>query len=159
MLKVSSPRHSVGARSSLIPSSFNPWDDLKKECPIRILPLYVRAGSIVPMGPTMQYATEKPDAPYEIRIYPGADGKFTLYEDDNETYNYEKGQRATYDLVWDNAAKTLTIGAREGSFPGMTATRKLNLVLATDKTGAGIAEAPSATKTITYTGKPITVKF
>ena len=62
----------------------------EKECPLNILPLYVRAGSIVPMGPVMQYATEKPDAPYEIQVYPGADAKFTVYEDDNETYDYEK---------------------------------------------------------------------
>ena len=58
--------------------------------------------------------------------------KFTIYEDDNETYNYEKGQRATYDLVWNDKAKTLTVGERQGSFPGMVATRKLNIVLASD---------------------------
>jgi len=77
---------------------------VEKACPLNILPLYIRAGSILPMGPVMQYATEKPDAPYEIRMYPGADAKFTLYEDDNETYNYEKGQYAVYDIVWDDSA-------------------------------------------------------
>ena len=88
-----------------------------RECPLDILPLYVRAGSIVPMSPVMNYATEKPYAPYEIRVYPGADAKFTIYEDDNETYNYEKGQRATVELVWNDAARTLTVGKRQGSFP------------------------------------------
>ena len=97
---------------------------VKKDCPLDRFPLYVRAGSIVPMGPAMQYATERPDAPYEIRIYPGADARFTIYEDDNETYAYERGERATYDLVWDDAAKTLRIGARQGSFPGMVVRRE-----------------------------------
>ncbi|MEJ8629659.1 DUF5110 domain-containing protein [Sphingomonas sp. I4] len=69
------------------------------------------------MGPVQQYATEKPEAPYEIRVYPGANGRFTLYEDDNETYAYERGQRATYELAWDDARRTLTIGARTGKFP------------------------------------------
>ena len=85
--------------------------------PLDIMPLYVRAGAILPLGPRQQYATEKPDAPYEIRVYPGANGRFTVYEDDNETYAYEKGARATYDLTWDDARRTLTIGARQGRFP------------------------------------------
>jgi alpha-D-xyloside xylohydrolase len=131
----------------------------KKACPMDILPIYVRAGTIVPMGPVVQYATEKPEAPYEIRIYPGADAKFTIYEDDNETYNYEKGQRATYDLVWNDAAKTLTVGARQGSFPGMVATRKLNLVLAAPGKNVGSAETLTDAKTVDYSGQPVEVKF
>ena len=125
-----------------------------KNCPLETLPVYVRAGSIVPMGPAdLQYATERPDAPYEIRVYPGADAKFTIYEDDNETYDYEKGQHATYDLVWNDAAKTLAIGARQGTFPGMVAKRELKIVLAT-------AKANSATgKNITYTGKSLEIRF
>jgi alpha-D-xyloside xylohydrolase len=124
-----------------------------------ILPLYLRAGTIVPMGPVVQYATEKPEAPYEIRIYPGADAKFTIYEDDNETYNYEKGQRATYDLVWNDAAKTLTVGARQGSFPGMVAMRKLNVVLAAPGQNAGSAETLADAKLVDYSGKRVEVKF
>jgi len=132
---------------------------VSRECPLDILPLYVRAGSIVPFGPSVQYATEKPDAPYEIRIYPGADAKFTIYEDDNETYNYEKGQRATYELSWNDATRTLTIGARQGSFPGMVAQRQLNVVLAAPGKNAGTPAAPQSAKTILYTGKPAVVKF
>ena len=132
---------------------------MERDCPLNILPLYVRAGSIVPMGPVMQYATEKPDAPYEIRIYPGADAKFTLYEDDNETYNYEKGEYATVDLAWNDAAKTLTIGPRQGSFPGMVAQRKLNIVLALPGKNAGIGDGSTDVKTVTYTGKPVQLKF
>jgi alpha-D-xyloside xylohydrolase len=85
-----------------------------RDVPLDIVPLYVRAGAILPMGPVLQYATEQPDAPYEIRIYPGADGSFTLYEDDNETYAYEKGQSARVELGWNDKARTLAISARRG---------------------------------------------
>jgi alpha-D-xyloside xylohydrolase len=132
---------------------------VSRACPLDTFPLYVRAGSIVPFGPDVQYATEKPDAPYEIRIYPGADAKFTIYEDDNETYNYEKGQRATYELSWNDAARTLTIGARQGSFPGIVAKRQLNVVLAEPGRNAGVPGAPQSAKTVLYTGAPAVVKF
>lgn len=129
-----------------------------RDAPLDILPLYVRAGSIVPMGPIVQYATEAPDAPYEIRIYPGADARFTIYEDDNETYDYEKGQRATYDLIWNDKARTLTIGARQGSFPGMVRQRQLNLVLISAQNATGIAPS-TATRTVTYTGRALRISF
>ena len=125
---------------------------VKMNCPLDAFPLHVRAGSIVPMGPALQYATERPDAPYEIRIYPGADAKFTLYEDDNETYDYEKGQYATYDLVWHDATRTLSIGARHGSFPGLVERRALGIVLI----GPGTASVP---KSATYAGQPLEVSF
>ena len=123
----------------------------KKDCPLDEFPLYVRAGSIVPMGPALQYATERPDAPYGIRIYPGANAKFTIYEDDNETYAYERGERATYELVWDDAAQTLRIGDRQGSFPGMVVKRELKIV---------VVGKPSGTEqTVVYSGKPLDVIF
>jgi alpha-D-xyloside xylohydrolase len=129
-----------------------------KDVPLDVFPLYVRAGAIVPMGPVVQYATERPDAPYEIRVYPGADGKFTVYEDDNETYDYEKGRYATYDLTWNDAAKSLTVGARKGAYPGLVKTRKLNIVLVGPGNATAI-EPANATKSITYSGKPVSVKF
>jgi alpha-D-xyloside xylohydrolase len=126
---------------------------VKKACPLDLFPVYVRAGSIVPMGPAdLPYATERPDAPCVIRIYPGADATFTLYEDDNETYAYEKGLRATCNLTWNDAAKTLEIGVRQGSFPGMAAVRELKVVLVTPRENV-------AAKTVRYDGKPVTVKF
>lgn len=131
---------------------------MTKDVPLDVFPLYVRAGAIVPMGPVVQYATERPDAPYEIRVYPGADGKFTVYEDDNETYDYEKGRYATYDLVWNDAAKSLTVGARKGTYPGLVKTRKLNIVLVGPANATAI-EPATATKSITYTGKAVSVKF
>jgi len=132
---------------------------VKLNCPMDIVPLYVRAGTIVPMGPVVQYATERPEAPYEIRIYPGANARFTIYEDDNETYNYEKGQRTTYDLVWNDAARTLTVGDRTGSFPGMVATRTLNLVIASPGQNSGLAETIAPAKSVNYSGKKVEVKF
>ncbi len=131
----------------------------KKACPLHILPLYVRAGSIVPMGPVMQYATEKPDAPYEIRLYPGADAPLTLYEDENETYNYEKDEHARVDLAWNDAQRTLTVGERRGSFPGMVAERQLHVVIATSGRNAGLEPGRDDVKTICYTGEATTVKF
>jgi alpha-D-xyloside xylohydrolase len=126
---------------------------------LNTMPLYVRAGSIVPMGPVVQYATEKLDAPYEIRIYPGADAKFTLYEDDNETYNYEKGQYATYELSWNDAAKVLTLGERKGNFPGMTEKRSLRVVLALPDANAGVREGAANVKTVIYGGSKMQVQF
>ncbi|WP_428028038.1 DUF5110 domain-containing protein, partial [Altererythrobacter sp.] len=129
-----------------------------RETPLDVIPLYVRAGSIIPMGPVVQYATEKPDAPLEIRIYPGADGSFIIYEDDNETYAYERGQSARYELRWNDAKRVLSIGEREGSFPGMVQQRKLNIVLVDSKQPGGIAEAPAA-RTITYDGRATVLRF
>jgi alpha-D-xyloside xylohydrolase len=131
---------------------------VSRDCPLDILLLYVRAGSIVPFGPSVQHATEQLGAPYEIRIYPGANANFTVYEDDNETYAYERGQRATYELSWNDAARTLSIAARSGSFPGMAAERKLNIVLADPGKNAGLAKSV-AEKTVLYSGKPLEVKF
>jgi len=133
---------------------------VSKACSIDIFPLYVRAGSIVPMSPVMQYVTEKPNAPYEIRIYPGADATFTIYEDDNETYAYENGQRATVELRWNDRARTLSVGKRQGSFPGMIAERQLRVVLVTDASTAGIGE-PKATvgQSIQYKGQALQIKF
>ncbi len=92
--------------------------EVKAPAPIDEMPLYVRAGSIVPIGPDIQYATEKPADPIELRIYPGADGVFTIYEDENDNYNYEKGIYATIPISWNNAKKTLTIGDRSARFRG-----------------------------------------
>lgn len=124
-----------------------------KNCPLNTFPVYVRAGSIVPMGPAdLQYATERPDAPYEIRIYPGANATFTVYEDDGETYAYERGERATYDLTWDDAGRTLRIGARQGAFPGLVASRRLDVQLV-------IPGAAPATRSVTYDGRAVEVRF
>ena len=124
-----------------------------------VLPLYVRAGSIVTLGPAVQYATEQPDAPYEVRIYPGADAKFTLYEDDNETYDYERGEYATYELSWNDASRRLTVGPRKGSFPGMTSTRTLNVVLVEPGKNGGIGATTGPARRVVYDGQRLDVDF
>jgi alpha-D-xyloside xylohydrolase len=124
---------------------------------IEKIPLFVRAGSIVPLSPKSEYTGQHRDAAWEIRIYAGADGKFTVYEDEGDNYNYEKGQYATWTLTWDDAAQTLVIGERQGKFDGMTAARTLNIVKIAPQTG-GIDEA-TPQQTVEYTGKKITLKL
>ena len=93
------------------------------------VPMYVRAGSILPLGPEMQYVGEKAWDNLELRVYPGANGSFTLYEDEGDGYNYEKGVYSTIAFEWNDKTKTLTIGARQGSYPGMLNDRKFTIVL------------------------------
>lgn len=90
--------------------------------PLTTMPLFVRAGSILPFGPKLQWTGEKTDKPCELRIYPGADATFKLYNDAGDGYGYEKGERAIVHLTWNDAKATLTIGAREGRYPGMAQT-------------------------------------
>jgi len=132
---------------------------IQVETPLDKLPLYIRAGSILPLGPTMEWTTEKPEDPIELRIYPGTDGDFTLYEDENDNYNYEKGAHATIPIHWDDITHTLTIGAREGSFPGMIQQRTFRAVLVTKGQGAGIAESTHPTATLAYTGAIVSAKL
>jgi len=133
--------------------------NIKADAPIDIMPLYVKAGSIVPMGEEMEYATQKPANTIELRIYAGADGKFTLYEDENNNYNYEKGKFATISFRWDDSKKILSISDQKGSFPGMLTNRTFNVVLV--KEGNGIGETTSTTfdKKISYKGKAISVSL
>jgi alpha-D-xyloside xylohydrolase len=114
--------------------------------PLERIPLYVRAGAIVPLGPDMEYAAEKPADPIELRVYKGADGAFTLYEDENDSYNYEKGLRATIPIRWDNGAQSLTIDERVGTFPGMLTTRTFHV------TGPGLTS-----RDVTYSGRRVSV--
>ncbi len=125
--------------------------------PIDRLPLYVRAGSILPLGPDEQWSTEKPADPIELRIYRGADGDFTLYEDENDNYNYEKGVHATIPLHWDDAAHTLTVGDRVGQFPGMLQSRTFRVVFVGEHHGVGIDPASEPDKVVQYSGKQISV--
>ena len=126
---------------------------MSKETPIDIIPLYVKAGSILPIGPKVQYATEKKWDNLEIRVYPGADGEFTLYEDENDNYNYEKGMYSTITFTWDDAKKVLTINDRKGSFPGMLGERKFNIVMVSTNNGAGMDTVKKYDKVVTYNGK------
>jgi alpha-D-xyloside xylohydrolase len=125
--------------------------------PLDRIPLFVRGGSIVPIGPDMEYAAEKPADPIELRVYPGANANFTLYEDENDNYNYEKGARATIRLDWDDAARKLTIGERQGKFPGMLETRTFRVVFVSDNHGVGIEPTAQPDKIVEYSGKLVAV--
>ena len=125
--------------------------------PLQTLPLFVRAGSIVPMGPVVQYTGEKPAAPIELRVYPGADGDFALYEDDGNTYAYEKGSHATIPIHWNDSSHSLTIGARQGSFPGMIQRRTFNVVWVSEGHGVGVSPARPVDKTVQYDGQAAVV--
>ena len=126
--------------------------------PLDRMPLFVRAGSILPMGPDLQYAAEKSANPIELRVYRGTDGAFTLYEDENDGYNYEKGVYATIPIKWKEASKTLTIGERKGKFPGMLESRTFRIVFVGEDHGAGIEPIAEADKTVTYTGQELSVR-
>jgi len=132
--------------------------EVQKSAPIDVMPLYVKAGSILPWAPKVQYATEKKWDNLEIRIYPGANGEFTLYEDEDDNYNYEKGLNSTISMKWDNQTKTLTIGERKGTFAGMLTNRKFNFVLVQKGNGAGVAQGKT-TRAIIYNGKSASIKF
>jgi alpha-D-xyloside xylohydrolase len=125
--------------------------------PLDRIPLYVRAGSILPMGPDIEYSTEKPADPIELRVYPGADGDFTLYEDENDNYDYEKGAHATIPFHWDDAKRVLTIGARQGSFPGMLESRTFRVIFVGEGHGVGIDISAQPDKIVQYSGQAVTI--
>lgn len=127
--------------------------------PIDIMPLYVRAGSIVPMGPKMQYATDKPADPIELRIYPGADAQFILYEDENDNYNYENGVYAEIPIQWNDATKTLTIGDRAGRYPGMLEKRTFQIVIVKENHGIGLEAESAPDRVVEYEGKVFSISF
>ena len=110
-------------------------------------PLYIKAGSIMPMSPEVQYANENKFDKLDIVVYPGANAKFTLYEDEGDNYNYEKGAYSTIELTWNDKAKSLTIGKRQGSFEGMLSTRTFNVKVIGGKE-----------QSVKYNGKALTVK-
>jgi alpha-D-xyloside xylohydrolase len=104
------------------------------------------------MGPFLQYATEKPADPLEIRIYPGADGTFVLYEDENNNYNYEKGVFSTITFRWTDAKHQLTFDKRKGTFPGMSEKRTFQIVIVNNNKGTGTGITGKPDKTVQYSG-------
>jgi alpha-D-xyloside xylohydrolase len=148
----------------------NGWYDLYKgeyfdggktinaEASYERMPVYVKAGSIIPFGPDLQYTSEKPADVITLYVYTGADGSFSLYEDEGTNYNYEKGAFATISMSYNEATKTLTIGDRKGSFNGMLQQRKFNIVWITKDNKAGIDTQRNTAQTINYDGRLVTVK-
>ncbi|TWB40408.1 alpha-D-xyloside xylohydrolase [Nitrospirillum pindoramense] len=114
------------------------------------LPLFVRAGSIVPLGPVKAYADAPSDEPLELRVYPGRDAAYELYDDQGDGYGYQAGKRAIILLAWSDKQRRLTIQARDGAFAGMPATVRFRVV-------CGAAAGAGDEKTVVYTGAAVTV--
>jgi alpha-D-xyloside xylohydrolase len=129
------------------------------EVPIETMPVYVKAGSIVPMGPNVEYATQNPGGAIELRIYPGANGEFNFYEDENDNYNYEKGKSATFSIKWNDKSHLLTISNRKGNFTGMVKKRMFNIVLVKKDHGVNADISSKADRTIIYNGEEKVVKL
>ena len=134
-----------------------PGQTIQAAAPVETLPIFIRPGAIMPMGPFLQYSNEKPDDPIELRVYRGADGKFTLYEDEGDTYDYEKGQHSTIPFTWNESTHTLTIGARIGSFPGMLKEHTFNIVWVSPNHGAGVDLTPRYDSVVRYSGKVVRI--
>ncbi len=132
--------------------------EISREAPIDIIPLYVKAGSIVPVGPSVQFATEKSWDDLQIRIYPGADGEFTLYEDENDNYNYEKGKYTTVRMTWNDKDRRLIIHPRKGNYDGMLRNRNFRIVVVDHLKGLGL-DNESYTVNVEYKGKKLNIKL
>ena len=120
------------------------------DAPLETIPLYVRAGSILPMTQTMQHVDEVPDAPYEIRVYCGADVQFTLYEDAGDSYAYEEGAYALVHLSWQEECGELTISARQGEFPELVKEREYSVIF--------ISGFAREIHTVRYLGQQLTLR-
>jgi alpha-D-xyloside xylohydrolase len=135
--------------------------EVEAKAPLDRVPIYVRSGSIVPMGPDEEWSSEKAADLIELRVYTGGDADFTLYEDEGDNYDYERGAYATIALHWDESKQTLTIGARKGSFAGMLQSRTFRVVFVSRSYGAGIEPTTWARPAVPYNGAEtkIAVKF
>jgi alpha-D-xyloside xylohydrolase len=130
--------------------------EVTADAPLSVIPLFIRAGSMVPMGPKIQYATESID-PLEIRIYKGKDAFFTLYEDAGDSYDYESGQYSKISFTWKDSIEELSIGARMGSYTGMPAIRTFNVVVVGPNHGNGVDVTATPDQVVKYDGSALSV--
>ncbi|MEI6321578.1 MAG: glycoside hydrolase family 31 protein [bacterium] len=130
---------------------------IKAAAPVDRIPLYAKAGAIIPLGPEMEWNDQKPCDPIELRIYLGADGAFILYEDEGDSYRYEKGDYSTIPISWSEKDQTLTIGDRKGSFPQMLQEHTFHVVWVAPGHGIGMSEL-KADQEVAYKGKAIQIK-
>ena len=130
------------------------------DAPFEKIPVFVPEGSILPVGPEMEWSDQKKAELIDLYVYAGKDGSYTLYEDEGTNYNYEKGKYAMIDFKYNDAQKTLTIGARKGSFDGMLQKRRFNVILvnAQNNQGVNLAKTPKG-KMVKYAGQAVTVKL
>jgi len=158
------------SRSVYFPAAYG-WYDLhsgkhfaggtvaEAEAPYEYMPVFVREGSVIPFGPDLQYTSEKSADPLTLWVYTGADGNFTLYEDEGENYNYAEGAYSLIQFSWNEEEQTLTIGAREGEFPGMLMERTINVVTVSLKKPVGLDFGRKPDKSVTYTGAELKVQI
>jgi alpha-D-xyloside xylohydrolase len=131
---------------------------LLAEAPLDTIPLYVRSGSIIPMGPDIQYAGEQPDAAIELWVYPGRDGSFLLYEDEGDNYNYEQGAYATIQIRWEERERRLIWDERVGAYPGMPERVEFQVKIVNGKP-AGDNTNRLENKKVIYEGKQVIADF
>jgi alpha-D-xyloside xylohydrolase len=136
--------------------SFNGGQTIKAAAPQDKIPLFIKAGSIVPMGKFIQYTSEKPMDTLEVRVYTGANGNFNLYSDEGNNYNYEKGKYTVIPFKWNEQQQTLTIDKQQGSYEGALKKRVLNIVWVNESNGNGIEITPKS-KTVIYKGEKVSV--
>jgi alpha-D-xyloside xylohydrolase len=162
--------YKVRERRVWLPSTAGGWYDFwtgkslkapggTAEAPFDAIPVQVRAGSIIPFGPELQYTDEKPADPITLFVYAGADGAFTLYEDDGVSHGYEKGAFVTIPIRWTDASRTLTIGKRQGTFPGMLARRTFQVVWIRPDRPVPFSFTPTPDKAVAYSGEAVSVKL
>jgi len=130
---------------------------IQSDAPLNRIPVYVRAGAILPLGPEVEYADQKPADPIELRIYQGADGMFDLYDDNGDGYEYEQGERAVIPIRWDDTSKTLTIGRRSGSYPEMPKVIRFNVIFVSPDHGSGNEISAHEDKQVVYFGQAVQV--
>ena len=131
---------------------------ISADAPLETMPLYVRSGSIVPIGPEIQFTSDQSNAPIELWVYPGQNGDFTLYEDEGDNYNYEQGSFATIHMTWNENARQLILDNRQGSYLGMSVSRAFRVVIADGKPFDPLAEETQVHE-IFYDGKRIVVEL
>ncbi|MGN1263048.1 MAG: DUF5110 domain-containing protein, partial [Prevotella sp.] len=127
--------------------------------PYERIPVFVPEGAILPLGPAMEWSSEKPAELINLYVYGGSNGHFTIYEDEETNYNYEKGRYSTIEITYDDASRTLTLGARKGSFDGMLKQRRFNIILVSKEKPRKLdLDKPEGT-TVTYNGKAQIVRL
>jgi len=136
---------------------FKGGQTIEAEAPYTDIPIFVKEGSIIPFGPAIQYTTEKPADPIRLLVYTGADGAFTLYEDENINYNYEKGAYSIILLKYDEDSHSLTIGARQGEFPGMLKERTFEIIWISKENPAGLDLDGTVALFVDYDGSELSI--
>ncbi|MEO6852131.1 MAG: TIM-barrel domain-containing protein, partial [Mucilaginibacter sp.] len=137
---------------------FEGGQTVKAAAPLDKVPVFVKAGSIVPMSKLAQSTAAITKYTLEIRIFKGADGEFKLYEDEGDGYNYEKGKYTIIPFKWNEKSQLLTIGALKGAYANYIKKRMFNIVIVDENTGGGVTEGKT-TKSVRYAGKPIAIKI